>query len=232
MQQPDDHPAVSKIGKLDDAMSRISEGCTLMCGGFGGVGSAPLLIDALRKRGTGNITLICNDAGFPEVGIGPVICAGQVSKLIATHIGSNPVAGRMMSSGDLEVDFIPQGTFAEQVRAGGCGLGGILVDDGLEAINGREYSRVETDRGVFRVAPALRADVSLIYARKADPYGNLFFEAAGRNTNPLMAMASDFTIVQAEEIVPALNPHEVMLPGIFVNTVVCGTGGEWTWPWE
>ena len=222
----------SKLKPLDEVVEKFSDSCTLMCGGFGGVGSPPLLIDALKRRGTRNISLICNDAGFPDVGIGLVICAGQIKKLTATHIGSNPVAGRMMSSGELKVDFIPQGTFAEQVRAGGCGLGGVLVDDGLEKINGREYPMIESCGKFYRAAPALRAEVGIIYAKRADHFGNLFFEAAGRNTNPLMAMASDFTIVQAEEIVESIPPHEVMLPGIFVDALVCGRGGEWSWPWE
>ena len=221
-----------KIKPLEEVMEWIQDGCTLMCGGFGGVGTSPLLTDALKRRGTRNITLICNDAGFPEVGIGPVICNGQVSKLIATHIGSNPVAGRKMTEGELEVTFIPQGTFAEQVRAGGVGLEGIVLDPALMGFDVSEENLVRFNGKTLAAAPALTADVGIIYARRADAFGNLQFEAAGRNTNPLMAMASRRTIVHAEELVECMDPEQVMLPGSFVDAIVIGSEGGWKWPWE
>ncbi len=221
-----------KIQSVDSAMEAVRDGCTLMCGGFGGVGTSPLLTHILKKKNTRDITLICNDAGFPEVGIGPVICNGQVSRLIATHIGSNPVAGQMMSRGELEVTFIPQGTFAEQVRAGGVGLEGILLEPPLAGLEVPEEYLCRLNGKSVAMAPALTADVGLIYASRADNYGNLVFDSAGRNTNPLMAMASRFAIVHAEELVESLDPQEVMLPGVFVDAVVTGTEGYWTWPWE
>lgn len=221
-----------KIRTLQEAMAVVKEGCTLMCGGFGGVGTSPLLTHELKNQNTGQLTLICNDAGFPQVGIGPVICNGQVEKLIATHIGSNPVAGQMMTRGELEVTFIPQGTFAEQVRAGGVGLEGILLDPDLTGLDVPGENLIHREGKTMAYAPALTADVGLIFARKADSFGNLVFENAGRNTNPLMAMASRYTIVHTEELVETLDPLEVMLPGVFVDAIVTGTEGGWTWPWE
>jgi len=221
-----------KILPLEKAMESLKEGCTLMCGGFGGVGTSPLLTHALRQKGTGKLTLICNDAGFPEVGIGPVICNGQVQKLIVTHIGSNPVAGQLMNTGKMTVEFIPQGTFAEQVRAGGVGLEGIMLDPALTGMKTPEGHLFELQGKTVAFAPALTADVGLIYAKKADAYGNLYFEGAGRNTNPLMAMASRYTIVHAEKMVETMDPEEVMLPGAFVDAMVTGTEGGWSWPWE
>jgi len=221
-----------KIVPLEEAMKVVVDGCTLMCGGFGGVGTSPLLTHALKEKATQDIHLICNDAGFPHVGIGPVICNGQVSRLTATHIGSNPVAGQLMTQGEMEVTFIPQGTFAEQVRAGGVGLEGILLDPALTGLKVSEEDLVQWNGKTMAMAPALTADVGFIYARKADAYGNLTFESAGRNTNPLMAMASRYTIVHAQELVEAIDPEQVMLPGAFVDAIVTGEEGGWTWPWE
>ncbi len=221
-----------KIKPLEAAMEPVRDGAVLMCGGFGGVGTSPLLTKALVDKNVRNLTLISNDAGFPWIGVGPVICNGQVKKLIATHIGSNPVAGQMMSDGRMEVEFVPQGTFAERLRAGGCGLGGVLVDTGLDTLVAEGKQTVELNGRTYMIAPALTAQVALVLARKADAYGNLVFEKTACNVNPFVAMASEYTVVHAEELVEALDPDEVMLPGIFVDCIVTGKGGEWKWVWE
>lgn len=221
-----------KIQSLDAAMAHVQDGATILCGGFGGVGSSPLLTQALLDKNVRDLTLISNDAAFPWIGIGRVVCNGQVKKMIATHIGSNPVAGKMMSEGTMEVEFVPQGTFAERLRAGGCGLGGVLVDTGLDTVIAEGQQTVAMNGHEYLIAPALTAEIGLVLAKKADAYGNLVFAKTSCNTNPFVAMASTYTIVHAEELVDYIPPDEVMLPGIFVDCIVTGEGGDWKWVWE
>lgn len=223
-----------KIGTLEDAMAHINDGVRLMVGGFGGVGSPPLLCKGIRDKNVQNITLICNDSGFPEVGIGPVVKGGQVSKMITTHIGSNPFAGKRMNDGLLEIEFVPQGTFYEQIRAGGMGLGGVLLDIGIDSEVTKNQPRVMLEGKEYLIAPAITGEVAVLYAKKADPYGNLVYDKTARCSNPIMATACDYVIVQVEEIVPlgSLDPDEIVTPGIYVDMIISGKGGEWTWAWE
>ncbi|MCP1159205.1 CoA transferase subunit A [Bacillus infantis] len=225
----------SKIVTAAQAMNHFHDGISIIAGGFGGIGTPPALIEELIQKGTKNITLICNDAGFPHIGAGRLVTLGRVRKLIASHIGSNPEAGRLMNEGKLEVEFSPQGTLAERIRAGGVGIAGILTDIGISnemvsagkathKISGKEYL-IET---------AITADISIVYAKKADPFGNLIYDKSARNTNPLAAMAGNKTIAEVEEIVPlgAIDPDEVMTPGVFVDYVVPSKGVNWKWAWE
>lgn len=208
---------------------------TLMFGGFGGVGTPPTLIDGILEKGVRNLTLIGNDTGFPHIGIGKLVSQGRAIKVIASHIGSNPIAGKLMHEGKLEVEFSPQGILAERIRAGGVGLPAILTDIGLNnelvsknkphfLLNGNDYL-IET---------ALTAEISIVYAKKADPYGNLIYDKSARNTNPLVAMAGDITIVEVEEIVPlgSLDPDEIITPGVFVDHIIPSKGVNWKWAWE
>lgn len=224
-----------KIAALEQAMEYFYDGMTLMFGGFGGVGSPPALIDGILEKNIKNLMLIGNDTGFPEIGIGKIVSRRRARKVIASHIGSNPVAGDLMTRGELEVEFSPQGTLTERIRAGGMGIGAILTDVGVDhdfvakgkqkmSLNGKEYL-IET---------ALTADVAIVYAKKADPYGNLVFDKSARNTNPLVAMAGKFTIAEAEEIVPlgSLDPEEIVTPGVFVDMVIPSCGVNWKWAWE
>jgi acetate CoA/acetoacetate CoA-transferase alpha subunit len=157
-----------------------------------------------------------------------------VRRLLASHIGSNPVAGEQMSRGELEVEFSPQGTLAERIRAGGMGLGGILVDVGLGTVAEQGKERFSLNDRDFLVEPALTAEVAVVFAAKADPLGNLVFDKTARNFNPLVAMAGDITIAEAAEVVPvgALDPECIVTPGIFVDMVVQSDGIHWTWVWE
>lgn len=224
-----------KITTLEKVMAHFHNDMTLMYGGFGGIGTPPTLIDGILDKGIKNITIIGNDTGFPHIGIGKLVKERRVKKVIASHIGSNPIAGQLMTEGVLEVEFSPQGTLAERIRAGGVGLGAILTDIGVDneivqagkpvfQLNGRDYL-IET---------ALTADVSIIYAEQADPYGNLLFEKSARNTNPLVAMAGNITIAEVEEIVPlgSLSPESIVTPGIFVDYIIQSKGVNWTWIWE
>lgn len=225
----------NKIIELDDAMKHFRDGMIIMFGGFGGIGTPPSLIDGILDNGFKDLTLIGNDSGFPHIGIGKVVSQGRAKKMIASHIGSNPVAGQLMTDGKMEVEFSPQGILAERIRAGGVGIPAILSDIGLDndivtsnkqtcSVGGKKYL-VET---------ALTADVSIVFAKKADPYGNLIFDKSARNTNPLVAMAGDMTIAEVEEIVPlgSLDPDEIITPGVFVNYIVPSKGVNWKWAWE
>jgi acetate CoA/acetoacetate CoA-transferase alpha subunit len=223
-----------KITTIDQILHHFHDEMTLMVGGFGGVGSPPTILQALLESGVKDIHLICNDSGFPDIGIGRMVRNERIKSLVTSHIGSNPFAGKLMTEGKLEVEFSPQGTLAEKIRAGGMGLGGILVDVGLDSIaeNGKE--KVNVKEKPFLVEESLTADVSIIFAKKADPFGNLVFDKSARNMNPHMAMAGEITIVEAEEIVPigSLNPEEIITPGVFVNYIIPSEGVNWKWAWE
>lgn len=224
-----------KITTLEKVLKLFNNGMTLMFGGFGGVGSPPNLIDGILEKGIREITLIGNDTGFPHIGIGKLVSQERAVKVIASHIGSNPIAGKLMHEGRLEVEFSPQGILAERIRAGGVGLPAILSDIGMDnelvskkkphfLLNGKDYL-IET---------ALTAEVSIVYAKKADPFGNLIYDKSARNTNPLVAMAGDITIAEVEEIVPlgSLDPDEIITPGVFVDHIIPSKGVNWKWAWE
>ena len=220
--------------RLLPELELLTDGMTIMCGGFGGVGSPPTLIDWILDSGISEITLICNDAGFPWIGPGKLVTEKRVSKLIASHIGSNPEAGKQMHNGELEVQFYPQGTLAEKIRAGGMGLGGILVDVGIGTSVEEGKEKVNVNGKEFMIEPALTADLSIVACKQADPYGNLIYDQSARNTNPLIAAAGDITIAEAVELVEvgALNPEEIVTQGVFVDHVVLSKGVNWKWVWE
>lgn len=223
-----------KISTIDEALINITDGITLMFGGFGGVGSPPTLINEILKKGTKELTLIGNDAGFPDIGIGRLICQGRAKRLIASHIGSNPIAGKLMSEGKLEVEFSPQGTLVERIRSGGMGLGGVLVDIGMYSSIAKDKEIIEVNGKPFLIEPAIQADVAIVYAKRADTFGNLIYDKSARNTNPLVAMAAKITIAEVEEIVQVgeLDPEEIITPGIFVDKVIKSEGVDWKWVWE
>jgi acetate CoA/acetoacetate CoA-transferase alpha subunit len=224
-----------KIVTIEQAVERITDGCSLMVGGFGGIGSPPSLLQAILDKGVQHITLICNDTAFPHIGVGPLVSQGRVKKAIVSHIGSNPIAGKLLHEGKLEVEFSPQGILIERIRAGGSALGGILVDIGVDhewLAKGKQT--IELDGKRFLLELPLTAEISLVYAKKADPFGNLIYDKSARNTNPLVAMAGTITIAEVEEIVPLgeLDPEEIVTPGIFVDYIVQSNGVNWKWIWE
>jgi len=222
-----------KIKTVEEAMEYIKDGMTIMIAGFGGVGSSYRLVNEIIKKNVKDLTLISIDAGDPDVGPDHIIQNEQVKKLITSHIGATPTTGKLMNEGKLEVEFSPQGTLAERIRAGGVGLGGILTDVGLGTLVEEGKQQVVVNGKTFLVESALRADVAIILAEKADPFGNLVYSKTARGLNPLMAMAADLTIVDAKEIVPlgAIDPEDVVTPGAFVEVIVHG-GGDWTWGWQ
>ena len=223
-----------KITTIETVMDFFHDGMTLMFGGFGGVGSPPTLIDSILKKGVQNLTLIGNDTGFPHIGIGKIVSRGRAKKVIASHIGSNPVAGQLMHDGKLEVEFSPQGILAERIRAAGVGLPAILSDIGMDnEIVSNDKPRYVLNGNEYLIETALTAEVSIVYAKKADVYGNLIYDKSARNTNPLVAMAGKLTIAEVEEIVPlgSLDPDEIITPGVFVDYVISSQGVNWKWAW-
>ncbi|MED3710516.1 CoA transferase subunit A [Peribacillus frigoritolerans] len=224
----------NKIVTLEEALELISDGCTLMYGGFGGVGTPPTLVQGILAKGVKELTLIGNDTGFPDIGIGRLVTAERAKKVIASHIGSNPNAGRLMTEGKLQVEFSPQGTLAERIRAGGVGLGGIFVDVGIGTIAEEGKDKIVIEGKEYLVETALTAEVSIVHAKKADSLGNLVYDKTACNFNPLVAMAGAFTIAEVEEIVPAgeLDPECIATPGIYVDMVIPTKGVNWKWAWQ
>ncbi len=227
--------ALNKVTTLDKVIPFFQDGMTLMFGGFGGVGTPPTLIDAILEKGVRDLTLIGNDTGFPHIGIGKLVRMERAAKVIVSHIGSNPYAGELMNTGKLEVEFSPQGTLAERIRAGGVGLAAILTDVGIDnEMVAKNKPLFKLNGNNYLVESALTAEVSIVYAKKADRFGNLMYDKSARNTNPLVAMAGTITIAEAEEIVPmgSLDPEQIVTPGAFVDYVIPSKGVNWKWAWE
>jgi len=209
-----------KIIKKTDIKNHLFDGMSIMVGGFMAVGTPELLIDEIVKHNIKDLTIICNDAGFIDLGVGKLIVNGQVKKLIASHIGLNPEAGRLMSEGEMECDLIPQGTLAEQIRSGGAGLGGVLTPTGLGTIVEEGKQIIKVNKKDYIVELPLRADLALLYGTTVDEYGNTNYTKTTRNFNPVMATACDKVIVLAREIVKTIDPDNVMTPHIFVDYVI------------
>ncbi|MBI4481656.1 MAG: CoA transferase subunit A [Acidobacteria bacterium] len=211
-----------------EAIRDIEEGSTLMMGGFGLCGIPENLIAALREKGTRNLTVISNNAGVDDFGIGILLQTRQVKKMISTYVGENKLFEKLALSGELEVELVPQGTFAERIRAAGVGIGGFYTPTGFGTVvaEGKE-TRVLNGRPYVLEQP-LRADFALVKAWRGDGWGNLVYRKTARNFNPLMAMAARTTIAEVEELVELgrLNPDEVHTPGIFVQRVFQGAGYE------
>ena len=187
-----------------------------------GVGSPMRLIDELVRQEINGLTVIANDTARPGVGIGKLISARLVKRVITSHIGTNPETQRQLLAGDIEVELVPQGTLAERVRAGGYGLGGILTPTGVGTAVQEGKRTVEVEGKVFLLEMPLKADFALINARRADHIGNLTFAMTARNFNPLMAMAATIVIAEPQELVPVgvISPDDVMTPAVLVDYLV------------
>lgn len=213
---------MNKLISPSDAASFIKDGMTLMIGGFLGHGTPERIIDEIVASGVKSLTLIVNDTAFPDKGCGKLVTNNQVKKLIVSHIGTNPNTGQKMNSGELEIEFSPQGTLAERIRSGGAGLGGILTPVGIGTIIEEGKQMIQVDGNDYLLEKPLRADIALIYATTADDLGNLIYMGTMRNFNPLMAMAADTVIAEVEELKPAgeLSPETIHTPHIFVDYIV------------
>ncbi len=219
---------MNKIISIEEIPSILTDGMTIMAGGFMGVGTPQELVTAMLDAEVKDITLIANDTAFTETGVGPLIVNKRVKKVIASHIGTNPETGKQMIAGELEVELVPQGTLAERVRAGGSGLGGVLTPTGVGTVVEEGKEKITVDGREYLLEKPLRAEVALLKAYKADKAGNLIYHRSARNFNPLMALAADLVIVQVEQIVEIgeIDPDEVMTPGILVDKIFVQGGSR------
>jgi len=213
---------MGKTVKASDFVETIADGSTVMVGGFMAVGSPCRLIDELVRQGKKDLTVIVNDTARPGVGVGKLISARLVRRLVTSHIGTNPETQRQMLEGRIDVELVPQGTLAERIRAGGNGLGGVLTPTGVGTSVAQGKRTIEIDGRVFLLEMPLRAQYALICARRADHIGNLAYALTARNFNPLMAMAADTVVAEPREIVPVgvIAPDDVMTPAVLVDHLV------------
>jgi len=207
---------------VEEAVAMIPAGASIMVGGFMGVGTPERLLDEIVRQKKTGLSLICNDAAVPGRGVGKLFDATLVSRLIASHIGLNPKAQQQMIANQVAIDLIPQGTLAERIRAGGCGLGGVLTPTGVGTTVADGKRQIEVDGKPFLLETALRAQFALVHAFLADYLGNLSYALTSRNFNPIMAMAADTVIVTAENIVPVvvIAPDNVVTPAPLVDYLI------------
>jgi acetate CoA/acetoacetate CoA-transferase alpha subunit len=213
---------MKKVAKVAEVVGMIPDGARIMVGGFMAVGTPPRLIDEIVRQGRRDLTIIANDTARPGCGVGKLISAGLVSRVIASHIGLNPETQRGMLTGDIQVELVPQGTLVERIRAGGYGLGGVLTPTGVGTLAAEGKRVVEIDGRAFLLEMPLRADFALIGAKHADYSGNLDYALTARNFNPVMAMAADTVIAEADEIVPVgvIPPDHVVTPGVVADYLI------------
>ncbi|HME24851.1 MAG TPA: 3-oxoacid CoA-transferase subunit A [Acetobacteraceae bacterium] len=207
---------------VEEAVAKIPDGASLLIGGFMAVGTPERIIDEIVRQGRRELTVIANDTAMPGVGIGKLISARLVRKVIASHIGLNAETQQQMMSGDLAVDLVPQGTLIEQIRAGGYGLGGILTPTGVGTEVEKGKQKVQVDGRTYLVEVAIRADFSLVHAFLADYLGNLAYALTARNFNPVVAMAGATVIASAEHIIPVgvISPDQIITPGPVVDYLI------------
>jgi acetate CoA/acetoacetate CoA-transferase alpha subunit len=211
-----------QIATLQNAVERIPNEASVMIGGFMGVGTPERLVDELVRQGKRGLTVIANDSAVPGRGIGKLISAGAVNRLIVSHIGLNPETQQKMLAKQMRVDLVPQGTLIEQIRAGGFGLGAILTPTGVGTVVEEGKRKIEVKGKDYLLEEAIRADFALVQAFLADYSGNLTYALTARNFNPVIAMAADTVIVCAEHIVPVgvIAPDHVATPSAIVDYLI------------
>jgi acetate CoA/acetoacetate CoA-transferase alpha subunit len=211
-----------KATNCTKVVEMIPDGATLMIGGFLGVGTPNRTIDELVRQGKKNLTIIANDTGRPTMGIGKLVVAKLVKKIIVSHIGTNPETGRQIIAGELEAVLTPQGTLVEQIRAGGYGLGGVLTETGIGTTVADGKQTIELNGKLYLIEMPLRADFAIIASYRADYQGNLEYALTARNFNSVMAMSADVVIAEPEHIVPVgvIPPDAVITPFCCVNYII------------
>ncbi len=211
-----------------EAMNGLcQDGLTVMSGGFGLCGIPENLIAALRESGAKDLTVVSNNAGVDGFGLGQLLETKQIKKMVSSYVGENKEFERQYLGGELELEFNPQGTLAERIRAGGAGIPGFYTKTGVGTLiaEGKEHKEFPNDEGnpeTYIMETGLRADLTIIKAWKGDAEGNLIFKATARNFSPMMAMAGKMTVAEVDEIVPvgSLDPNFIHTPGIFVQRIV------------
>ena len=217
-----------RITSADEAIKNLRDGMTLLMGGFGLCGIPENLIAALRRKGTKDLTVVSNNAGVDDFGIGLLLQNHQVKKMISTYVGENKLFERLVLSGELQVELNPQGTLAERLRAAGAGIPAFYTPTGYGTMVAEDKETREFDGRQFVLERALHGDFAFIKAWRGDRWGNLVYRKTARNFNPMMATAADYVIAEVEELVEPgkLDPDTVHTPGIFVNAILQGNGYE------
>ena len=202
----------------------LHDGMSLMSGGFGLCGLAENLLVALRDSGVRNLTVVSNNAGLDEHGLGPLLKTRQIKKMISSYVGENKEFERQYLAGELQLEFNPQGTLAERIRAGGAGIWGFYTRTGAGTLVAKDKETREINGDTYILETGLTADVSLVKAYKGDTEGNLIFRKTARNFNPMMATAGRVTVAEVEVLVPAgeLDPDQIHTPGIYVQRIIKG----------
>ncbi|MEL6371793.1 MAG: CoA transferase subunit A [Pseudomonadota bacterium] len=203
---------------------RVFDGMTVMSGGFGLCGIPENLIVALRDTGVKDLTVVSNNAGVDDFGLGLLLHTRQIKKMISSYVGENKEFERQYLGGELELEFNPQGTLAERCRAGGAGIPGFYTKTGVGTLIAEGKEHKDFNGETYILETGLVADLAMVKAWKADPEGNLVFRKTSRNFNPMMATAGKFTVAEVEEIVPlgSLDPDQIHTPGIFVQRLLQG----------
>ena len=216
------------LASAEEAVAGIPDGATIMMGGFGLCGIPENLIAALHARGTRGLTVISNNAGIDDFGIGVLLKSRQVRKMISTYVGENKEFERQYLTGELEVELVPQGTFSERIRAGGAGIGGFFTPTGYGTLIAEQKETRTIDGTPYVLELPLKADFAFVKAWKGDRTGNLVYRKTARNFNPVMATAAAVTIAEVEELLEpgAIDPDHVVTPGIFVRHILKGASYE------
>ncbi|BCZ17069.1 Succinyl-CoA:3-ketoacid coenzyme A transferase subunit A [Helicobacter sp. NHP19-003] len=217
-------PVEKVVKSIQEAVSGVQDGMTLMFGGFGLCGIPENAILALSQSGVKDITCISNNPGVDDFGLGLLVKNKQIKKMIASYVGENAAFEQQFLAGEIEVEFNPQGTLAERIRAGGAGIPGFYTPTGVGTIIAEGKEHREFGGRTYILETALKADYAFIKAQKADTYGNLVFNKTAMNFNPMMAKAARVTVVEVEEIVElgALDPNFIHVPGVFVDRIFKG----------
>jgi 3-oxoacid CoA-transferase subunit A len=217
-----------RVSSADVAIEKLKDGATVLMGGFGLCGIPENLIAAVRRAGTKNLTVVSNNAGVDDFGIGLLLQNRQVKKMISTYVGENKLFEQLVLSGELEVELNPQGTLSERLRAGGAGVPAFYTPTGVGTMVAEGKETREFDGRLYVMERGLRGDFAFVKAWKGDRWGNLVYRKAARNFNPMMATAADYVIAEVEELVElgALNPDGIHTPGIFVDAIFEGNGYE------
>lgn len=213
---------VNKLITKDQIKDHLFDGMTILVGGFMAVGTPLGVVDAIVESGVKDLTLVCNDAGYEDKGIGLIIKNGQCKTLIASHIGLNPDAQAKMTAGEVEIILTPQGTLAEQVRAGGSGLGGVLTPTGVGTLVAEGKQVLNIDGKDFLLEKAIKGDLAIIKSNVSDTWGNSTLLGTTINFNPLMALAAEKVIVEADEIKEHIDPNDATIPHVVVDYLVQG----------
>lgn len=212
------------VNHINEALNDLEDGMTLLVGGFGLCGIPEYAIEAIRQKGTKNLTVVSNNCGVDDFGLGRLLDNKQIAKMVSSYVGENKIFEKQLINGDLDVELTPQGTLAEKLRAGGAGIPAFYTQTGVgtQVAEGKETR--EFNGKTYLLEEAITGDFGILKAQKADTFGNLIFNQTARNFNPLCAVAAKTTIVEVEEIVPVgeIDPDHVHLPGVYIDYIFLG----------